>query len=259
MRVAGSSLLYSRLSLEEACGRLAELGFDALDVAMQEGWAHVDPSAAADDVDAAIERIEAACESAGLDLVALNVNAGDVPLETEVDRVDAVVDLAGALGVDVVTLPAASTDTALSADLERFQALVDIAADRDVALTVETHWGTHTEDPAVAAEYADAVPGLGYTLDPGHYVIRDEGDDPWADLLKHVEHVHVRQAGTGWEEIQQPVEDGHLDVESFVQTLRDVGYDGAVIIEYIDSLDGVDPVEAERQASALRDVLVDIV
>lgn len=258
MRIAGSSLLYSRLSLEDACRRLGKLDFDAVDVAMQEGWAHVDPSTVATDVDAAVDRIEGACASAGTDPVALNVNVGDVPLDTEIDRIDAIVDLAEVLGVDVVTLPAASTESPLAEDLDRFRALVDVAADRDVMLTVETHWGTHTEDPAVATEYADAVPGLGYTLNPGHYVIRDEGEDPWAILLDDVEHVHLRQAGTGWAEIQQSVEDGRLDVESFVGMLQDSGYDGAVTVEYIDSLDGVDPAEAERQAGAFRDMLVDI-
>lgn len=255
MRIAGSSLLYSRLSIEEACDRLMALEFDRVDIAMQEGWAHVDPSAVVNDVDGAVERVAAACGSAGLDPVALNVDAGDVSLETETERVAAVAEFAHQLGVDVVTLPAAS-EGSIADDFNRFQALVDVADDAGVTLTVETHWGTHTEDPNVAAEYAEAVPGLGYTLDPGHYIIRGECvDEPWFDLLTPIEHVHVRQAGTGWEEIQQPVEDGHLDIESFVHTLRNREYDGTLTVEYIDSLDGVDPDAAERQATALRDLL----
>lgn len=260
MRVAGSSLLYSRLSLDEACNQLSERGFDAVDVAMQEDWAHVDPSAAAADVDATADRIDVACQSAGLDPVAMNVDAGNVPLETELARVDAVVNVATTLGVEVVTLPAASTETVLSDDLDRFRTLVSVAKDRDVTLTVETHWGTHTEDPAVAAKYAAAVPGLGYTLDPGHYVIGTQAvNDPWSNLMDDVKHVHLRQAGIGWDEIQQPVRDGRLDIEAFVQVLCDTEYDRTITIEYIDSLDGVNPHEAERETKLLRDVLAKII
>lgn len=257
MRVAGSTLLYSRLSLEEACRRLSELGFDAVDVGMQEGWAHVNPGETVGAVDAVSDRIEAACAAADLDPVAVNAGAGEVDLADEIERVEAVADVAAELGVGVVTLPAAPTDTPLADDLDRFRALVDAVADRDVALTVETHWGTHTEDPAVAAEYAAAVPGLGYTLDPGHYAIADHDvDPPYRELLAHVAHAHVRQAGSGWAEIQLPVEEGTIDVAGFVGDLRGAGYDGAITVEYIDALDGVDPQTAERQAAAMRETLL---
>jgi hypothetical protein len=141
----------------------------------------------------------------------------------------------------------------LADDLDRFRTLVDVAGDRDVTLTVETHWGTHTEDPAVAAEYAASVPGLGYTLDPGHFVVGDHSlDRAMADLLADVAHVHLRQAGAGWAEIQLPVDEGRIDVASVVESLRDSGYDRALTVEYIDSLDGVDSDAAERQADAFR-------
>jgi len=256
MRIAGSSLIYSRLGLEAACDRLSDLGFDAVDVAMQEDWAHVDPSDAVGAVDETAECVDAACRSAGLDPVALNVSAGDVPLDVEAERIDAVVDVAAALDVDVLTLPAASTDASLADDLDRFRTLVDVAADRAVTLTVETHWGTHTEDPAVAAEYVASVPGLGYTLDPGHFVVGDHSlDRAMADLLDDVAHVHLRQAGTGWAEIQLPVDEGRIDVASVVESLRESGYDRTLTVEYIDSLDGVAPDAAERQADAFRTAL----
>ena len=257
MRVAGSTLLYSRLPLDEACRRLSERGFDAVDVGMQEEWAHADPSEAVGAVDEVRRRIEAACAAADLDPVAINASAGEVNIDTETERVEAVADIADALGVGVMTLPAAPTETPLADDLDRFRTLTDAVEDRDVTLTVETHWGTHAEDPDAAAEYAAAVPGLGYTLDPGHYAIGDH--DPhlsYDRLLPHVEHAHVRQAGSGWAEIQQPVEEGRIDVEAFVADLRTAGYDGAITVEYIDALDDVDPEVAQSQAEAMRTTLL---
>jgi sugar phosphate isomerase/epimerase len=257
VRVAGSTLLYSRLSLDEACRRLSDLGFDAVDIAMQEGWAHVDPGETVDAVDTIVGHIETACDAAAVAPVAINASAGDVDLDTELARVVAVVEVANALDVNVVTLPAAPTAAPLTDDIDRFRVFHDAVEDSDIVLTVETHWGTHTEDPAVAAEYAAAVPGVGYTLDPGHLVIGDhDADPPYRDLLADVEHVHIRQAGSGWEEIQRPVEDGRIDIGAFVNDLRDVGYDGAITVEYIDALDGVDPQAAQRQAISMRELLL---
>ena len=258
MRVAGSSLLYSRLPSDEACQRLSELGFEAVDIGVQEGLAHVDPSDLVGDVESTAADVEAACDAAGLDPVALNASAGDVALETEVERVGAVVELASTLGVPVVTLPAAAAGGSLDDDLGRFRALVETTAETDVTLTVETHWDTLTEDPETAAKYVANVPGLGYTLDPGHFVVGvDDHDEPWADLLADVAHVHLRQAGTGWAEIQEPVDDGYIDVAAFVQSLRAAGYDETITVEYIDALDGVDPDEAARQAAEMRERVVE--
>lgn len=258
MRVTGSTLVCSRLSFEEACRCLSELGFDAVDIGMQEGWAHVDPGEVVGAVDATVRRIDTACAAAGLDPVAINASAGEVTLDAEIERVEAVADVADRVGVEVMTLPAASTETALTDDLARFQALADAVADRDVTLTVETHWGTHTEDPAVAAKYADSVSGLGITLDPGHYVIGDHDvEPPYRDLLSHVEHAHLRQAGIGWAEIQLPVDAGRMDVGAVVDNLRDADYDGVVTVEYIDTLDGADPEAVQRHAAAMRERLLE--
>lgn len=258
MRIAGSSLLYSRLSFEEACRRLSDLGFGAVDVGVQEGWAHVDPSTLVGSVESTSTDVAAACDVAGVDPVALNANAGDVALPTEVERVSAVVELASKLGVPVVTLPAAATEDSLTEDLDRFQRLVETTDGTDVTLTVETHWDTLTEDPEVAAEYARNVPGLGVTLDPGHFVVGiDDHDEPWIDLLADVAHVHLRQAGTGWAEIQVPLDNGDIDVAGFVRSLGEAGYEKTITVEYIDALDGVDPDDATRQAARMRDRIAD--
>ncbi|RJT07893.1 sugar phosphate isomerase/epimerase [Halococcus sp. IIIV-5B] len=256
MRIAGSSLLYSRYSFADACRWLSELGFGAVDIGVQEGWAHFDPSGLVGASDTAVAAIDDICQTTGLEPVALNANAGDVNLEIEVERVRAVIDLADELGIPVVTLPAAPAEALLSDDLDRFETLVGITEGTDVTLTVETHRNTLTEDPSVVAEYAAGVSGLGYTLDPGHYVINvDDHDGLWDGLLPNVAHVHLRQAGTGWEEIQMAVEDGDLDVISFLKSLRDAGYDEAITVEYIDSLDGVVPDIAEQQAKDLLTML----
>jgi sugar phosphate isomerase/epimerase len=265
MRVAGSTLLYSRLSLAAACDRLASLGFDCVDLGAVAGWAHLDPAAVREDRAAATARVEEACGDAGLDPVALNANAGELGTDAERRRVAALAALAEDVGADVLTLPAAGADTDLAADLARFADLAAATADYDVALTVETHWNTHTEDPAVAARYAAAVDGLGLTLDPGHFAIGphwsgEEGPAVYEPLLDEVEHVHVRQAGEGWANVQRPLDadDGRIDVAALVAALRGADYDGALTVEYIDSLEGTDPTAAEAWAADARRTVADL-
>jgi sugar phosphate isomerase/epimerase len=256
MSIAGSTLLYTRFSLEEACRRLADLGFEAVDVAAIEDWAHFDPSAVVGTVDATVDRIESICAETGLTPVAFNANCGVTGTETEVDRLQALAEIADALDVPIITLPGGDLETPLADDHERFERLVAAIEPFDVELTVEVHWNTHLEDPSVAATYG-AIDGLGLTLDPGHLAIGPHWGSPGYDpLLEFVRHVHVRQAGDGWDSIQAPPEDGTIDVDALLEDLGAVGYDGAVSVEYIDSLDGVDPDEAERHAAAMRRRLV---
>ncbi|MFB6135734.1 MAG: sugar phosphate isomerase/epimerase family protein [Halobacteriaceae archaeon] len=251
--IAGSSLLYTRYDFPEACARLADAGFDAVDVGAIEGWAHVDPSAVVADPDAAAERVGRACERAAVSPVALNAGCGDVTPDEEVRQVAAIAVLADAVGADALTLPAAGVDADVDADLDRFRRLVDATDDADVALTVETHYDTLTEDPEVAGRYA-AVSGLGLTLDPSHFAVGPYWDRGYDDLLPAAEHVHLRQSGASWAAVQRPPGDGRVDFDRLFDALAGVGYDGHFSVEYIDSLDGIDPVEAEAAAVGMREL-----
>ena len=254
--VAGSTLLYTRFPLEKAVEHLAELGFEAVDVAMAEGWAHVDPSSAADDPEKAIERIATACDDCGLDPIAVNGNPGEAHPEEQVRRVGALAAVADGIGASTITLPAAPRDTDLESDLERFRGFVMAAAGHDVTICVEAHYRQLTEDPAVALAYAERVPGLGITLDPSQFAVGPYWEAGcYDDLLEHIAHVHVRQAGDSWKTVQLSPDDdrGRIDISRLVSKLESTGYDDAVTVEYIDSLDGIDPESAERDAAAMRE------
>jgi sugar phosphate isomerase/epimerase len=251
MRVAASTLLHSRLSLDEACDRLRTLDVDAVDIGAMAGWAHLDPESMVGAVDATVDRLDRILTDTGLDPVALNARLGGGGVEA----VAALTAVAAGIGAPVVTLPSAGADADLDADLDRFRSFVD-AAHEDVTLTVETHHGLLTEDPAVAERYA-ALPGVGLTLDPGHYAVGPHWDRGYGDLVPEAAHVHLRQAGATPDAIQRPPDDGRIDVGGFLDELRAAGYDGAVTVEYIDSLDGCTPDEAERWAGAMIETVTD--
>lgn len=255
MIVAGSSLLYTQQSLPKAVENLANLGFTAVDIGAIEGWAHIDPSTLGDDIAETAEHIETACEAAGVRPVAFNAGMNTDSVDTECTYLRHLATVAERLDIDVITLQGGSPDSDLEADFGRFRDLTESIGSFDVQLTVETHWGTHLEDPAVAATYPKEVPGLGLTLDPGHFAIGPHWDDGFANLLEDVVHVHARQAGDGWENVQRPPDGGKIDFESLLVDLEAVGYDGAVTVEYIDSLDGVAATDAVTWAKQMRELL----
>lgn len=251
MNVAGSSLLYSRLDLETACERLAALGFEQIDLGVLEGWAHISPAAFVGEVEETAKWVEEAVQAAGLEVVAFNVSL-DADEEAERrSRIRAVANLASELDVGVITLPAGPVNGNLDDDFRRFRTLVDSADGHDVALTVETHWNTHTEDPDIARRYPESVPGLGLTLDPGHFAVGPYWPVDYDQLLPAVEHVHARQSGDAWERVQRPVADGRVDFDALVSSLRETGYDGAVTVEYIDVIEDGSPDQAEAMAAAM--------
>lgn len=248
MNVAGSSLLYSRLDLETACERLAAIGFERIDLGVLEGWAHISPGDLVGDVEDTANWVEEAVQAAGLEVVAFNVGLDADDDAERRSRIRAVANLASELNIGVITLPAGPVDGNLDDDFERFRALVDAADGHDIALTVETHWNTHTEDPDIARRYPEAVPGLRLTLDPGHFAAGPYWPVDYDQLLPAVEHVHARQSGDAWEAVQRPVTAGCVDFDMLLSSLRNAGYDAAVSVEYIDAIEGVAPDEAEAMA-----------
>lgn len=253
MNVAGSSLLYTRFDFETACRRLADLGFETVDVATIEQWAHLDPSTVVDSVEETAGRIEAACENAGLEPVAFNAGPGDASIEEQARRMEALAQVGEMVGVDVATVGPAATDSPLEDDLDRFRALVDAVDTYEFSIAVEGHQNLHTEDPEVALEYVESIPDLQITLDPGHYAVGQywndgDGYDP---LLPHVAHVHLRQARPG--KIQVVEGDGIIDFADVFSKLRSVGYDGTATVEYVDSLADKDIETVADRAASVRE------
>ena len=85
-------------------------------------------------------------------------------------RFEAMCRLAKPLTVAVLTIQAAPLDTPFGDEVKRLTALAGYAMREGLVLAVETHSETLTADPAAAVALCKAVPGLGLTLDPSHYI-----------------------------------------------------------------------------------------
>jgi len=250
-RVAASSLAFSKLSLEEALERIARLGIPYVDLGVLEGWAHLSPSQVASDVQGAIDRVKGALRRTGVEVVALNVGLGTTDAAEAGRRLEAVAKLAKALGVQTLTLPASGSGTPVEEEAERLARLVEVARPYGVQVNVETHTRQVTERPGAAAEIARRVPGLGLTLDPSHYYAGPHQGGSFDEVLPFVRHVHLRDAGRSWEEIQMPAGAGRVDFSRLFAALREHGYIGDFAIEYIDKIAGADPVTETMKMKAL--------
>jgi len=62
VKVAGSSLSFSKQPLDVALRELANLGFSFVDIGAIEGWAHINPSEVASQPQKFVEKLRTLCE-----------------------------------------------------------------------------------------------------------------------------------------------------------------------------------------------------
>ena len=178
MFVSCSTLCFSRESLESALRHIAELEFDKIELAIVEGGHHLRPSEVAEDAEAALHRLR---RGPSLTPASLYLDFGDVDPGGPVlrRRFEAMCRLAKPLTVAVLTIQAAPLGSSFDDEVKRLTTLAGYAMREGLVLAVETHSKTLTAEPITALELCKAVPGLGLTLDPSHYV---QGPHKMTDL-----------------------------------------------------------------------------
>jgi len=241
VKVAGSSLSFSKQPLDVALRELANLGFSFVDIGAMEGWAHINPSEVASQPQKFVEKLRTLCEQFRLKPVAFNAGLGTDDLSEQQRRLSALCFVAKELGVPVITLGTAPRNTPLEREIQRFRQLVAVARKFGVTIAFEPHFFQIAENPKVALALVEQVDGLKITLDPSHFTVQGLRLDDYRFLLPHIAHVHFRDAGTkGWDEIQVPMGKGQVDFGAIVKALKELGYEGAISCEYIDTIGNLD-------------------
>lgn len=226
MRLGCSTLLASQRSLAETCRTIEALGFRYVDL---DSLDHAGAPPDADSVSQALGRL--------------------TPLSLTSSRgaPEAFIRLAAALGAPVVTLPASGPATAIADEAAALAPLVSLGDSLGVQVTVQTQIGQLTESVAATVSLCEAVPGLGLTLDPAHYLAGPHQGREFGALYPYVRHVHVRDATR--EHVQVPFGQGQVPWASILMGLRSVGFDEGVTIAYTDSLPGEARVQSVRAAA----------
>ena len=270
-RVIVSTLCWSEHSLEQAVANIAALEFGQVDLALHEGWAHLNPSDLAAGgparVQREVDRIGALIARHGMKRVsALDVALGECSADEQAARLAAVCELAQALTVTVLTLSTARWGSPLAEEVGRLRRLLPVASERGVQLSVQTHREQVTAVVDDVARLCDLVPGLGVTLDASHLYAGPHRGADFSALLPLARLVHLRDATR--DHLQVPAGAGEVDFRALVARLHELRYEGKFAITYEDRVPTVVPAalpagfvgEASPEISAnvlrMRDVFV---
>lgn len=228
MEAAGTTLVRSKGSLEEAIAAVSQMGFRLVELGVQP-WCDLKPQNLVQNYEWEAKRLKDLLQKNGLTPVAINAGLG----EDWSEEAQAIARLASELSVKVVTTNPRKPEADFAEEVARLQNLVEIFTEKGIQVTLETHMFSMTEQPENALRLAHQVTGLGLTLDVSHYYC-NESEDRTDQLLPYVKHVHLRDCGRQWEQIQLPFGEGLLDIGLWAGKLRSVGYEGVVAVEYID-------------------------
>jgi sugar phosphate isomerase/epimerase len=243
--VACSTQCFTREPLESALRHIAELEFDKIDLAITEGGPHMRPTEVVENAEAAAHRLR---NGPSLTPAAISLEFGDVEPPVLRKRFEAMCRLAKPLTVAVLTIPAAPLGTPFDDEVKRLGLLAGVAMREGLVLAVETHSKTLTADPAAAVELCKAVPGLGLTLDPSHYV--QGGHKDYDAVYPYVQNVHLRDTGKAPGEFQVRVGQGDIEYGRIVNLLERAGYDRGLTICILDALDN--PFDSEVEVRKLK-------
>ena len=249
MLVAASTQCFSHLPLKEVLGKLVDLEFTCVELALHEDGPHLKPSDVARDLEQAI----ATCQ----DTLRLNVVAYELRMNSQgeeyFDEFTACCKLAKATKVVAITVPSGEFGTPFNEEVERLRRLVAIAELEGVRVSMKSETGRLSEDPDTVAVLCDNVKGLGLTLDPSHYICGPHGGKSIDKLMKYVYHVQLRD--TSKEELQVRVGQGEVEYGRLVTMLGKIGYDRSLSVD-IKPLDGVEHMAELRKMRLLLESLL---
>jgi sugar phosphate isomerase/epimerase len=263
MRIACHAWAYNNLSLEDAVGTIARLGFRYIDLG---SGPHLDVNRAASSPDAEAETILRLLERFELTLTDLylllpHVNAPDpAQREQHLTLFEQLIPFAVALRAPGITISPGivqkdGPDHSLARAVPALLRMLQAAEDTDLRISIEPHMDSVAQKPEQVLLLVAAVPGLSVTLDYAHFVCQGIVWREVEPLLEHVAHVHIRQAKRG--ALQTTHDDGKINLPQFAHDLHAAGYRGALTVEYMTTFGwhGMKQLSISQETARTRDTL----
>jgi sugar phosphate isomerase/epimerase len=247
--VSCSTLCFAREPLEAALRQIAELEFDKFELALVEDGQHLRPSEVGENPEAALQRLR---RGPSLIPSALHLDLGPVDWSDPVirRRFDGLCRLAKSLSVAVLTMHAAPAGTPMDDEIKRLSQLLSTAMREGLVVALLTHSETLTGDPRAAVELCEALPGLGLTLDPSHFLQAAHPHSDFDAVFPYVHNVHLRDTGQAPGEFQVRVGQGQVDYARIVTMLQRHGYKRALTVAIIDRIEN--PFDREVEVRKLK-------
>lgn len=263
MNIACHTWGFTDLTLSEALGTIARLGFRYVDIGSGQNLNAA--RAAANPRRAAAEIAE--------DLLIFNLKVTDLYLmlprisspeedkrQKDIDLFKALIPFAAALPTPGITVSpgvaqAGQDGESLDRAAASLREMLAAAREESLALSIEPHLDSVAPMPDLALRLVGNVPGLQITLDWAHMICQDVFQEEIVKLLPHTRHVQLRQAAR--KQLQTPFERGRIDVSRVVTDLVANHYEGTICIELmnIPGWHGMMKVDPLRESLKLRDAI----
>lgn len=247
MDVACSTLCFTREPLARALRHIAELDFTKVDLAIADEHAHIGPDQIVDDAAGVIQQIRQG-PTLGFSAITLRTDARDPAFP---QRLDAVAHFAKQLAAPYIVLDAAPSGTPIENEIKRLSELDRIVSAHGTILTIVTKTGTITEYPDATLELCKAIPTIGVTLDPSHFVAGPHQGKSFDQLFPYVRHVHLRDSGRRMDQLQVRIGRGEIEYGRIVTSLTRYQFIGSLAVEIEDFVANDFDVEAETRKLGL--------
>lgn len=223
MFVAISSQCFSETDFAGACQQAADLGYDKIELWLNESTDHLKPSQVAVNPTKFFQYYR---ETTRMTPVAINLQE-----DVQIDIFENLCKVAKMLKITQITIPAATLGTPFNEEIDRLRSRLAASNSAGIRLSLKTKTGHLTEDPQTAVELCQAVPGLGLTLDVSYYICGRYAGQSYDQVFPYVYHVHLRD--TSPTQVQVPVGLGEVDYSRIISQLRRFNYNRALSVEIL--------------------------
>ncbi len=239
MEISCHTWAFNDLTLREALGTIARLGFRYVDIGAGKHFNPVhtirNPREVAADILADLRTFNLKVGDVTLMLTRISA-ADDKQRQTEVNVFKALVPVLKAIGAEGVTVSPgraypSDDEAARDRTVQSLTEMAQAAATAQLPFSIEPHLDSMATTPEAARYYLDRVPNLRLTIDWAHLLCGNAREKDIIDLLPHARHIQLRQAARA--QLQLPFERGRLNIEKIIGQLYDADYQGHVCVEYL--------------------------
>ena len=232
MFVAASLECFPDLNLKDACQRVIDLEYSAIEIDLHEDG-HVPPSRLHADLAWGLHTCQ---DTMRLEIVGFSVKI-DAEGAEYFAQLESCCKVAKAMKVVTLSVPSSPLGTPFNEEVERLQRLVDIAKTTGVRVAVRGQLGCLTEDPDTVKVMCEHIPGLGFSFDPSQYLCGPYANRDLEHLMKYVFQVHLRDSTE--KKLQVRIGQGVIDYGKLINQLRKANYNQALCAHF-PPVDGVD-------------------